>query len=220
MWGVGKMLTAAALAVLIAVVLAACGDGDSGDSTAGSTAATTQKAPPPTAPGDDGSGGERQQPAAAPESAPTETATPEGAGSFRRPGADNSIQEYGEEADDAELEAASEVAVAYMGARAQGDWKKTCTYMAESAVKPLERIAASSPQFEGDGCAAVLEAFLGSTPAPDRASTIAGGVGSLRVDGARAFALYHGTDGRDYFLPLVEEDGEWKIGALAESPLP
>jgi len=144
----------------------------------------------------------------------------QGSASFRTPGGDNSIQDFGEEADDAEREAASVVVLGFMRARAKGNWAGVCTYLAATTLKPLEELTARSPQFKGKSCGELLETVTGNLPASARASNISGGIDSLRVEGERGFALYHGTDGKDYFLPLVKEDGEWKVGATAPSEIP
>lgn len=142
----------------------------------------------------------------------------EGASSFRTPGGDNSIQDFGEEADAEERAAASAVVVGFMRARANRDWAAVCGYIASATLKPVEQVASRSPQFKGKDCVGILEILTGATPDSTRANTLGGSIDSLRVKGDRGFALYHGTDGKDYFIPLVKEDGEWKVGALAPSP--
>lgn len=193
MRGVGKPLLATALTVLLALALAACGD--SGDPAAQSTTATEG-----TAPGDGGG-------------------APEGSDSFRVPGGDNSIQDFGEEAGVAERAAASRVVVSFLEARARGDWVTVCAEMSAAALQPLERIAARSEQLRGKGCPELLATVTGRLPAASRASTLGAAIDSLRADGERGFALYHGTDGVDYVVPLAEEDGEWKVGSLEPTPL-
>jgi hypothetical protein len=188
-----KPLLATALALLLATAPGACGGDGSGDSTAGSTTtATTAKKP--------------EEPDA-------------GSASFLVPGGDNSVQNYGEEAGAAEREAASDVVVAFLRAREKGDWKGVCAHIYTDTLKPLEAIAERGAEFEGEGCPELLALLTRGAPASARASTIGSGINSLRVDGDRAFALYHGTDGRDYLVPLVDDDGEWKVGTLAPTEL-
>jgi hypothetical protein len=200
MRGVAKPLLAAALAALLAAVLAACGGGGSEDSTAGSTATSTQSTPAPTTPEGDGS-------------------SKEGSASFRTPGGDNSIQNFGDEAGPAEVEAATAVLATYMRARASDDWAGQCAHLAKVAIAPLEQLASNSPRLKGKGCAAILAALSAGTRST-RANTMTDGVTSLRVAGDRGFALYHGAKGVNYFVPMVEEGGEWKLGALAPSEFP
>lgn len=195
MRGVSKSLLVFLLTALLASGIAACGDDGSDDSTAGSTAATTQETPGSTTPD-------------------------EGRSEFRTPGGDNSVQNYGEEADATEIEEATAALSGFMRARAEGDWAGQCKYLAKAAVQPLEQLAAQSPQLKGKGCAGILAALSGGTPASARANTLTGGIASLRVEGERAFALYHGPKGVDYFVPMVNEDGEWKVGTLAPTEFP
>ena len=205
MWGVQKIVPLL-VAALLATGLVACGGGDSGDSTTASTATSTEASETPANPADGGSD--------------DDASAAGGSASFLTPGGDNSIQNFGEEADSAQVDEVSTVLSGYMEARAEGDWAKQCTLLAKTAVAPLEQLATRSPQFKGKGCAAVLESLLGTTPASTRANTLTDGVSSFRFEADRGFALYHGTGGVDYFMPMVEEDGQWKIGAFAPNEFP
>ncbi len=148
------------------------------------------------------------------------TATQKGSASFHTPGGDNSVQEFGEEADTAELEAASAALATFLDARASGDWATVCDQMAATARKPIEGVGARAAQLQGKDCAELLGALAGGTPPSSRANTLSDGVDSLRVERDRGLALYHGTDGTDYFIQMLEEDGEWKVGALSPTELP
>jgi hypothetical protein len=222
MRGVVKLLLAVALAVLLATGAAACGGDDSDDP----TAVTTEQTAPPATTEDDGSGqGEKEpgddrggSPAGSEDSDSDDSQ--QGSASFRTPGGDNSIQNYGEEADEEERKAASATVLGLMQARAVGDWEIVCGYLAEAALRPLEQLGERTPQFKGKSCAELLGALTASAPASLRASNLEGNIDSLRVKGDRAFALYHGTDGKDYFFPLVKEDDEWKAGTLTPSEFP
>jgi hypothetical protein len=45
--------------------------------------------------------------------------------------------------------------------------------------------------------------------------------GSLRHEGEQGFLIYFGEpDKTTYAMPLAQEDGEWKVGALAGDALP
>jgi hypothetical protein len=187
------MLLASASALVLATAFAACGGDDSSPEPTPSTAQETTTAPS----SDDG--GTKGEASAA----------------FRTPGGDNSIQNYGEEADGEELEAATVVLADFMTARANDDWAAACTYLAEAATKPLEELAARSSKLKGEGCPGILAALVEGAPASARDNTLTDGIASLRVEGDRGFALYHGPKGVDYFVPMTKEDGEWKVGTLA-----
>lgn len=201
MRGAWRFALALVVAALLATAPLACGDGDPDSSTPGSTAATTGESTASAGAGDDSS-------------------VEAGSSSFRTPGGDNSVQNFGEEADAAELDAAGTALANYLRARAEDDWAGQCRYLAQAARAPLEDLASSSPQLEGKGCAAVLSGLMAGTPKSTRANTMTAGIASLRFEGDRGFALYHGAKGVDYFVSMVKEDGEWKAGAIAPTEFP
>ncbi len=215
MRGVRKLVFVFAIAALLALGLSACGGGDSEDSTAGSTAATGQET---TTSEDQGSGNGRSHESSSDDDSSADS--DEGSGAFRTPGGDNSIQNFGGEAETTEVDAASAVLAGYLQARAEGDWAKACTFLAAAAVAPLEKLASGSPELKGKGCAAILAALSAGAPASTRANTMTDGIASLRIEGDRGFALYHGAKGIDYFVPMAEDDGEWKVATLAPSEFP
>ena len=231
MRGVSKTLLALAVVAMFALGLSACGGGDSGDSTA--TTASESTATTPAQDGgssgqgqsqgkgdDQGGSQDHSQQGSDDSSGSGDPAAEEGSAPFRTPGGDNSIQNFGEEPDETEFEAAERVATEFLEARAKSNWAGMCATLAAQAVEPLEQLAAKSPQLKGKGCAALLASVLSSTPASSRANTLTDGIASFRVQGDRGFALYHGPDGVDYFLVMFEEDGEWKVGSLAPSEFP
>lgn len=188
MAGRTKLALALGLAAVLAASVAACGGGGSGGSSA-SSASTTGSGP----------------------AAPTGKAR-EGSAGFVVPGGDNSIQNFGSEAPASEREAASRVLESYLSARAAKDFGAECAALARSAAEPLERLAASSAQGKKVSCAAALARLAGSRPAPVNAMT--GPIGSLRVQGDRGFALYHGAESIDYVVPMHREGVVWKVGTL------
>lgn len=195
MRGAWRFALALAVVALLATGLAACG----GDNSSDSTAAITQES---NAPSDDNSSSE------------------EGSASFRTPGGDNSIQNFGAEADAAEVDAATATLAGYLQARSEDAWAEQCGYLAQAAVEPLEQLASRSPQLKGKGCAAALSGLMAGTPTSTRADTMTDGIASLRFEGNRGFALYHGAHGIDYFMLMTKEDGEWKVGAISPSEFP
>jgi hypothetical protein len=225
-----------AATVFVALLLGACGSSDSA-STGGSTTAEVNAQGSGSAAGsedrsgtqgenDAGGGGSQQSSAGKSSTGFTaeEVATPlkvSGGGSeqFRFKGGDNSIQEFGEEGDESELQEAAEAVHSLFVARAVGDWAKACSYLSKSMREQLEQLAASSTELKDKGCAAVLDAF---TPTPSasvwRENTTVD-AGSLRRDGEQAFLVYYGADKTVYAMPLKEEDGEFKVGALSGNPL-
>lgn len=226
MRGVSKPLLALAALFLLALSLAACGGGDSDGTTAAATTdEATATAPQPSTDGSDGqsdSGGEgsSEDPSTSPDTGSTPAPTGEGSAAFRTPGGDNSIQNFGEEPDAEEIEAANAALAGYLQARSKEDWKGMCAYLAKAALLPLEDLAARAPQLKGKGCAGLLEALLSTSQSLSRTNTLVEGIASFRVEDDRGFALYHGPKDVDYFMQMVKEDGEWRVGSLAPSEFP
>lgn len=135
-----------------------------------------------------------------------------GAAGFIVPGGDNSVQRFGSEAPAEEREAASSVLESYLRARSVKNWGLACAALARSTAEPLEELAASSGKAKGSSCAAALAVLAGSRPAP--ADPLAGSIASLRVEGDRGFALFHGDDGVDYVVPMQREGSVWKVASL------
>ncbi len=237
---VTKLLLLTALAVLLATAFAACGGDDSGETTTASTPTTTEETGEATAPEDrdpakaeKGAGDDRPDATERPDdsdsssgeshddSSPSQgESSGKGSASFRTPGGDNSIQDYGKESPDPDLEAATATLSAFLDARAEGDWAEVCKQVAAATLKPLEQLAKRAPNVKSGDCSAILEALLGASPPSSRANTMGEeGIASLRAEGDRSFALYHGTDGVDYVVPMVREGGVWKVGSLAPSEL-
>jgi hypothetical protein len=220
MRGGQKLALGLALLMLFAAVFSACGGDDSdGSSTATATTMTTpegggEKTAEPNDGGEEKESGSDSEDGGG-------ASSDEGSASFRTPGGDNSIQDFGEESDSSDRTEAAATLTAFLEAREKGDWQGQCDNLAKIATAPLEELAARSPQVKGKGCAATLEAITGSAPASTRTNPLsAAGVASLRVEGDRGFALFHGAGGSDYFVPMAKEDGEWKVGAIGPSEFP
>lgn len=135
-----------------------------------------------------------------------------GSAGFIVPGGDNSVQRFGSEAPAEEREAASGVLESYLHARSAENWGAACAALSARTAEPLEELAASSPKAKGTTCAAALAALAGSRPAPT--DNLAGPIGALRVEGDRGFALFHGSDGNDYVVPMQREGSIWKVATL------
>lgn len=222
----GKRLIAVfAAAALIAMLLVACGGSDS-SSSGGSTSAeagaendadagaTENESQEEQADAEEGSTGFTRE----------EIETPlevSGGGSeqFLVKGGDNSIQEYGEEADESELQEAAEVVHSFFVARAEGDWARACAYLSKSMQEQLEQLATSSTELADKDCAPFLEAFTTHLSASAWREITTVDAGSLRRDDEGAFLIYYGADKAAYAIPLADENGELKVGGLSGNPL-
>jgi hypothetical protein len=223
-----------AVAALLALSLVACGSSDSGSSGSNSTGG-------PTSAQDNGSGGGTEGENDAGESQPEEGGnsgagksssdfTPEevetplkvsGGGSeqFRTRGGDNSIQEFGAESDESELQAAAETVHSFFVARASGDWGSACSYLSKAMREQLEQLAASSTTLKDKGCASFLQAFTSHLSAQEWRDITTVDAGSLRLDGEEGFLIYYGAEDTAYAMPLTVEDDDFKVGALAGDAL-
>lgn len=224
-----KLVAVAVAGLLTAAFLAACGGSGSGSSTAASSEAGATST---SAAGgkQDGSraGGQSKQASETGSAKRSEgsknVATPlrvSGGGSaqFRSKGGDNSIQEFGEESAESELQEAAEALHGFYVARATEDWSAACGHLEKSMAAQLEQLAAQSQQLKGKGCAAALQAFTRPLPASVRRETTLVDAASLRRDGERAFLIYRGAERTVYAMPMQEEGGSWKVGLLSASPL-
>lgn len=220
---------------LVAGVLTACGEGSS--TTPSTTTAPNQGAKQKSATGSQEKGSETA-PRESKENDATRTknsADEKGGGSpdvstplrvsgggskqFRFKGGDNSIQEYGEESDKSELQAAAKVVHGFYVARSEEDWSRACSYLAKSMVSQLEMLAGQSPELKGKGCAPLLKAFTRPLPASVRRELTVVDAGSLRREGERGFLIYYDNEHKPYAMPLEDESGTWKLTLLSATPL-
>jgi hypothetical protein len=186
------------LAALIAAPGAGCGGGDGGEDSTGqaSTAAQTTAASAVEAKQGDESRSK----------------------SFISNGDDN-VPLFGTEASDEERQEISQALTAYMNARAEGDWKTACRYTSPRQKAVLEFAASKRKDLKGKKCPGIVSAL--AAPSSARVNTMTGPVDSARQEGGtRAFALYHGKGGVDYYMPMLSHYGDWEVAALAPTPIP
>jgi hypothetical protein len=240
----------AAILVSLALVLAACGGDDStttagsggGGATAGEGGSKSRGGSSgeggSKAQGDGGSkaqGGEKGQGGGKPGSSQSGGGGGEGgsevdpaplkvsgggSAQFRVKGGDNSIQNWGEESDEAQLRAAAEAVHDFYVARAREDWAGACAYQARSMVEQLEQFAGQSKEAKKPSCATLLEALTRHPlPAATWRETTVVDAGSLRVGEEHSFLIYRGAERTVYAMPLDNEDGAWKLTLLSPTPL-
>lgn len=142
-----------------------------------------------------------------------------GSAQYRVRGGDNSVQEFGEESDETELEEAAATLHGYLVARAEEDWAAACAKLSESVEEQLQALASRSKGLKGEGCAAILGALTPKLPPSARRESTIVDAGSLRLEGDQAFLIYRGAEGKTYTVLMAPEDGAWKVGSLAATPL-
>jgi hypothetical protein len=227
-----RLVAALLAAVLAAAALAACGGGDSGASESSSTSTARQ----PTGKGGgtkqgEGESTEKSQESkgsggssGSPGSGAGSVATPlkvSGGGStqYRTKGGDNSIQEYGEEGKESELQQAAEAVHGFYVARGEEDWARACSYLAKQVVSQLETLASRSPKLKGKGCAVILHALTSPLPPSVKREMTLVDAGSLRHEGETGFLIYRGAEKKVYAITLHQEDGAWLVASLGATPL-
>ena len=142
-----------------------------------------------------------------------------GSAQFRTKGGDNSIQEFGDEGDESELQEAAEVVHGFYVSRAAEEWDKACSYLAKGNIEQLEQLGSQSPQFKNAGCAPILKAFTRPVPASVNREITTVDAGSLRHEGEQGFLIYYGAGHVTYAMPLRDEGGTWKVSALSGTTL-
>jgi len=215
--------------VLSMAALTACGGSDSstGSSSTGGSTETSPRSSgedtgenggnPPAKPAGQGTEGGGSGSGA---SVPTSPLKVSGGGSaqFRVKGGDNSIQDFGEESDEGELDEAATVLHDFYVARARSEWGRACANLAKIVVGQLEQLA-SRAKSGGKGCAATLATLTPSLPPSVAHESTIVDAGSLRTEGERGFLIYRGGEATVYAINMALEDGSWKVGALAGIPL-
>lgn len=139
---------------------------------------------------------------------------------FRVKGGDNSVQDFGGEADSTDFEQVAAVLHRFFDARSQRAWAAACESLAASVVKTLEEVSAGADGAGAGSCAAGLAATTSPAALDElREEARVADVGSVRVEGERGFVIYEGQDDIIYTFALIREGGEWKLTSLAGFPL-
>jgi hypothetical protein len=142
-----------------------------------------------------------------------------GSAQFRTKGGDNSVQEFGQEADDSERDEAAAALHNFLDARAAEDWESACSFLAEQVRESLEKLAAQADQAENTSCAGILAKLTNRAALPAlRSEAARADVGSLRIEGDRAFILYRSGE-TVFTVPMANEEGSWKVASFAGTPL-
>jgi hypothetical protein len=129
-------------------------------------------------------------------------------------GGDNVIQTFGREATPSEREQASRVIQGWMRARAAQAWKKDCSYWSKKARKSITEDAHGVTDGRVKNCPQAL-AYFGPSASGDYKNNLAGPIDSLRVGEGHGYAQYHGSDGRDWIVPVDQEGGKWLVATGA-----
>jgi hypothetical protein len=135
------------------------------------------------------------------------------------------LAEFGKEAAEARRREAGGVIEEYLQAKGAGEWEKACAYLAADVKAQAEGLAKA--QGTEGGCGPALAMIVKTFGGDNRAGPLQAsqGIASLRVqEGGRSgegagFALFHGSDGADYWMAVKREGGAWKVLSPAPQPL-
>lgn len=133
---------------------------------------------------------------------------------FAVPGGENQIAGFGKEASESEREAASAVLEENLKARASHDYAGQCASLGALVVTTIEKNSKGQP------CAQALEKEGAKAPKAVLENTLEGPIDVLRVKGSKAYALWHGTGGKNYAMTMENENGQWKVAEVITTPLP
>ncbi|HMJ73817.1 MAG TPA: hypothetical protein VK471_10690 [Solirubrobacterales bacterium] len=134
-----------------------------------------------------------------------------------RKGGEASIEEFGAEATGSEKEAILSAFEGYLNALAEEDYRTACSYLSATVQGSLSRLTSESPR--AMGCTAILPKLLAPTVAALASALASGQVTKVRVEGGRAFVVFHAPGAELYQQTMVREGEEWKAVTVASSVL-
>ncbi len=141
-------------------------------------------------------------------------------------GADNSVQEYGVEADESARREAAITLQAYLNARASEYWGAACALLARKPMEQIERLqrAAAKQGTELKSCAQAMallregEAELSGQAQITEVLSLRGGGD---ISGDPSYLLYAAPPSNTlYSMPMYLEGGTWKVGLVRAAELP
>jgi hypothetical protein len=133
-------------------------------------------------------------------------------------GGDNSVQEYGVEANESSRREASIALATYLNARAEGNWNGACSLLASQPTQQLEKLAGNKAD-----CAEVLGATgKGTSSQPGSSITeVLSFRGEGEISGNPSYLIFKGPPGQTLFsMPMYQQGGAWKVGLAQPSELP
>lgn len=133
------------------------------------------------------------------------------------------LAEYGGEASEPGRGEASAAVSTYLVAISTQRWEEACGQLAKASLAQLEKLPGQAP---GTGCAQQLPRMIEllEQSSSARVASASQGIASLRIkEGGRAgegtgFALFHGDDGKDYWVAVRLEGGHWRLLSAIPQP--
>lgn len=125
---------------------------------------------------------------------------------------DNSAQFYGREASLGERKEASAVLHGWLRARESKNWGQDCAHFHRQYRKTITLDAHRVTHGKVKNCAQALRHF-GKEASGNLVNNLRGPIVSFRVRAGKGYAQYHGTDGKDWIVPMRKEEGHWRVFA-------
>lgn len=119
---------------------------------------------------------------------------------------------------DANAKAAGQTVVAFFGAMSAGDGEKACSLLADRVKEEIAKGLSQSPQYQGKDCAAALSAISKNYTDAARTDLTRIKVTKTRPKGEAVLVTYRGGSIPQATMPVVHEDGSWKVGAPTGTP--
>jgi len=145
------------------------------------------------------------------------TTTTTGGGKQGKKQSSAAIRRFGHEATASQAGVIEAIVHGYFSARAASEWGRACSYLAKPNRGLFAKVAATSEEVTGKGCAAGMADLAKSSPSSERAELAKLDVISVRVKGRDGYALYRSA-GDKYSIPTIEEAGSWRLTAAAGTP--
>jgi hypothetical protein len=131
--------------------------------------------------------------------------------------AEASIEGFGEEAGGSERQEVEGAFHGYLGAIAQGDEQKACSYLAARVSESLKQLAAKAKKTPS--CPQLLEALLSPEADQIARGQAEGKITKVRIKGDTAFVVFHAPGARLYQLTLAREGEGWRVTSLSAAVL-
>lgn len=132
--------------------------------------------------------------------------------------AEESIEGFGSEASDGERAAILGAEQGYLRSLAAKDYAAACERLAAGVHRSLLRLVAAKER-KRVPCAAVLPVLLTPQASHVAAVQARGKIVKVRVEGERAFVVFHSPGARLFQFSLSEEGGAWRVATAAPSIL-
>jgi len=130
--------------------------------------------------------------------------------------AEKSIESFGDEALGAARKAILGTEHSYFEAIASKRYPVACSHLASSVKRSVVELAGAN---QHAACSEVMSALLTPQASSIARQEVRGAIKRVRVEGGRAFIVFHAPGARLYQLPLFVERDQWKVGLLTASVL-